>query len=89
MDQDQVWQAIDSQRTTVARLLESLHDSDWGRPSLRADWTVRDVARVWNSGWPFRAKKRLRGLQLSATDSAWSAGDGIALLRERLADGAR
>jgi hypothetical protein len=30
MDQDQVWQAIDSQRTTVARLLESLHDSDWG-----------------------------------------------------------
>jgi len=214
MDQDQVWQAIDSQRTTVARLLESLHDSDWGRPSLCADWTVRDVAahltlqqvgpldavrmvvtapggmnrtiresarrqaaslsaaqivaeiggmvgsrrpnvgvtyqetlidilvhsqdiswplgrelpvpaqaaavamaRVWNSGWPFRAKKRLRGLQLSATDSAWSAGDGpeirgtsgvllllltgrqaalpllagdgIALLRERLAAGAR
>ncbi|HEX9519670.1 MAG TPA: maleylpyruvate isomerase family mycothiol-dependent enzyme [Streptosporangiaceae bacterium] len=214
MDQDQVWQAIDTQRSTVARLLESLHDSDWERPSLCADWTVRDVAahltlqqvgpldavrmmvtapggmkrtiresarkqaaklsaaqivaeiggmvgsrrhnvgvtyqetlidilvhsqdiswplggelsvppqaasvamaRVWNSGWPFRAKKRLRGLQLSATDSAWSAGDGpeirgtsgvllllltgrqaalpllagdgIAVLRERLAAGAR
>jgi len=214
MDQDQVWQAIDSQRTTVARLLESLHDSDWERPSLCADWTVGDVAahltlqqvgpldavrmmvtapggmnrtiresarrqaarlsaaqivaeiggmvgsrrhnvgvtsqealidilvhsqdiswplgrelpippqaaavamaRVWSSGWPFRAKKRLRGLQLSATDSAWSAGegpeirgtsgvllllltgrqaalpllagDGIAVLRERLAAGAR
>ncbi len=44
MKQDQVWQAIDSQRTTVARLLESLHDSDWERPSLCAHWTVRDVA---------------------------------------------
>ena len=44
MDQDQVWQAIDTQRTTVARPLESLHDSDWERPSLCADWTVREVA---------------------------------------------
>jgi hypothetical protein len=27
-------------------------------------------------GWPFWAKRRLRGLRLVATDTAWSAGEG-------------
>lgn len=32
--------------------------------------------RVWRMGWPFWAKRRLRGLHLRATDVEWSAGDG-------------
>ena len=27
-------------------------------------------------GWPFWAKRRLRGLRLVATDTTWSAGEG-------------
>jgi uncharacterized protein (TIGR03083 family) len=32
--------------------------------------------RVWRMGWPFWAKRRLRGLRLVATDVDWSAGAG-------------
>jgi uncharacterized protein (TIGR03083 family) len=32
--------------------------------------------RVWTMGWPFWARRRLRGLRLLATDSDWSAGAG-------------
>jgi uncharacterized protein (TIGR03083 family) len=32
--------------------------------------------RVWRMGWPFWAKRRLRGLRLVATDTDWSAGEG-------------
>jgi uncharacterized protein (TIGR03083 family) len=34
------------------------------------------VERVWTMGWPFRARRRLRGVRLSATDSDWTVGDG-------------
>lgn len=34
------------------------------------------LARVWRMGWPFWAKRRLRGLQLRATDVDWTAGTG-------------
>jgi uncharacterized protein (TIGR03083 family) len=34
------------------------------------------ASRVWEMGWPFWARRRLRGLRLTATDMAWSAGDG-------------
>ena len=34
------------------------------------------AGRVWRMGWPFWARRRLRGLHLSATDVDWSAGDG-------------
>ncbi len=34
------------------------------------------LQRVWTMGWPFWAKRRLRGLHLSATDADWSAGTG-------------
>lgn len=43
-DRDQVWQAIDAQRTSLADLLDELTDDEWRRPSLCAGWTVRDVA---------------------------------------------
>jgi uncharacterized protein (TIGR03083 family) len=43
MDHDQVWQAIDAQRLSLADLLDQLSDDEWQRPSLCAGWTVRDV----------------------------------------------
>lgn len=35
--------------------------------------------RVWRMGWPFHARRRFRGLHLSATDVVWSAGEGDAV----------
>lgn len=35
------------------------------------------ASRVWTMGWPFWAKRRLRGLHLIATDGEWEAGDGL------------
>ncbi len=34
------------------------------------------ATRVWTMGWPFWARRRLRGLHLSATDVDWSMGSG-------------
>ena len=44
MNRDQIWQAIDAQRTSLTDLLEQLADEEWLQPSLCAGWTVRDVA---------------------------------------------
>ena len=35
--------------------------------------------RVWSMGWPFRARRRLRGVRLQATDHDWAAGSGAEL----------
>ena len=35
--------------------------------------------RVWTMGWPFWARRRLRGVRLVATDTDWSVGAGIEL----------
>jgi uncharacterized protein (TIGR03083 family) len=32
---------------------------------------------LWRIGFPFHARKRLRGFRLSATDIDWAAGDGV------------
>jgi uncharacterized protein (TIGR03083 family) len=37
------------------------------------------ATRVWQSGWPFHPRKKLRGFQLTATDTTWSAGQGLAV----------
>ncbi|MFF0489028.1 maleylpyruvate isomerase family mycothiol-dependent enzyme [Nocardia sp. NPDC004068] len=34
------------------------------------------ATRVWEMGWPFWARRRLRGFRLSATDIDWTAGAG-------------
>jgi len=36
----------------------------------------RGLERVWDMGWPFRARRRLAGLRLTATDADWVVGDG-------------
>jgi uncharacterized protein (TIGR03083 family) len=37
------------------------------------------ATRVWAMGWPFWARRRLRGLELVATDTGWTAGHGAAI----------
>jgi uncharacterized protein (TIGR03083 family) len=44
MDSDTIWRHIDTQRTMLAEVLETLPDEAWRTPSLCAAWTVRDVA---------------------------------------------
>lgn len=44
MDSDTIWRHIDTQRTVLADVLETLPDEAWRTPSLCAAWTVRDVA---------------------------------------------
>jgi uncharacterized protein (TIGR03083 family) len=44
MDEDEVWAAIDVERTRIADLLETLTPEEWERPSLCDGWRVRDVA---------------------------------------------
>jgi uncharacterized protein (TIGR03083 family) len=44
MNTDQIWHAIDTQRTALTALLETLSDEEWRWPSLCEGWTVRDVA---------------------------------------------
>lgn len=44
MDSDTIWRHIDTQRTVLADVLETLPDDAWRTPSLCAAWTVRDVA---------------------------------------------
>ena len=32
--------------------------------------------RVWGMGWPFWARRRLRGMRLTAIDTDWTVGAG-------------
>jgi uncharacterized protein (TIGR03083 family) len=43
---------------------------------LPPDAAAAGATRVWEMGWPFWAKRRLRGLHLVATDVEWSVGSG-------------
>jgi uncharacterized protein (TIGR03083 family) len=47
-----------------------------GRPAaMPLDAAREGAARVWRMGWPFWARRRLRGLRLTATDVDWTAGE--------------
>jgi uncharacterized protein (TIGR03083 family) len=37
------------------------------------------ATRVWTMGWPFWARRRLRGVRLVAADTDWTAGEGAEL----------
>ena len=174
MDRNEKWAVIAGQRRTLAQMLGALDAHDWERPSLCAQWRVKDVVahlaltpqspgilailalglrargdfdvvnrdlaiahadrpsaelgaelrdladsrrkpaittldnllfdtlvhvqdvavplglpvampleaaregaeRVWRMGWPFWARRRLRGLHLTASDVDWTAGEG-------------
>jgi len=48
-----------------------------GLPLLMpTDGAGEAATRVWTMGWPFWAKRRLRGLRFVATDLDWSVGSG-------------
>lgn len=48
-----------------------------GRPRVMPVAAARAGAeRVWTMGWPFSARRRLRGLRLVATDTDFAVGDG-------------
>ena len=38
---------------------------------------VAAATRVWEMGFPFRARRRLRGFRLTATDTDWTVGSGV------------
>ncbi|MGY1650825.1 maleylpyruvate isomerase family mycothiol-dependent enzyme [Geodermatophilus sp. SYSU D01119] len=44
MDTDDVWRTIDSERASLADLLDDLSPAEWETPSLCGGWRVRDVA---------------------------------------------
>ncbi|NUT20604.1 MAG: maleylpyruvate isomerase family mycothiol-dependent enzyme [Hamadaea sp.] len=44
---------------------------------MPADAAVDAATRVWSKGFPFGARRRLRGFRLVATDATWSDGDGV------------
>jgi uncharacterized protein (TIGR03083 family) len=46
------------------------------RLPMPVDAAAAGATRVWRMGWPFRARRRLRGLSLTATDTAWTVGAG-------------
>ena len=43
---------------------------------MPSDAAVAAADRVWSMGFPFRARRRLRGYRLVASNAEWSAGDG-------------
>jgi hypothetical protein len=43
---------------------------------MPVDAALAGVERVWTMGWPFWAKRRLRGFRLIATDVDCSVGNG-------------
>ena len=43
---------------------------------MPVEWTRRGLDRVWEMGWPFRARRRLAGFTLRATDTDWTVGAG-------------
>jgi uncharacterized protein (TIGR03083 family) len=46
---------------------------------MPVDAAQAGAQRVWTMGWPFWARRRLRGLRLVATDADWVAGVGAEL----------
>ena len=46
---------------------------------MPSDAAREGVERVWRMGWPFWAKRKLRGLRLEATDVDWAVGEGPAV----------
>lgn len=70
---------VTNERNILFDLL--VHVQDIAIPLGRAHEMPREAARagadrVWRMGWPFWARRRLRGLRLAATDVDWAVGAG-------------
>lgn len=77
----------DSRRKPAVTTLDNLlfdtlvHIQDVAVPlglsvTMPPDAAREGAARVWRMGWPFWARRRFRGVRLTATDVDWSAGEG-------------
>lgn len=53
----------------IALPLDKAYSVPAGAAAFAADF-------VWTTGWPFFARRRLKGFRLKATDADWTAGDG-------------
>ncbi len=58
-----------------------VHSQDIARPvgrdfAVPATVSRAGLERVWDMGWPFRARRRLAGRTLRATDTDWTVGTG-------------
>lgn len=68
--------------TALEPLIDVLcHGQDIARPIGRAhpmpaDAAVAAADHIWARSFPFRARSRLRGFELSATDARWRVGTG-------------
>lgn len=68
--------------TEIQPLIDLLcHAQDIARPIGRhypmpVDAAVAAADHIWNSPFPFWARRRLRGVELVATDAPWRAGAG-------------
>jgi uncharacterized protein (TIGR03083 family) len=74
---------------TTAKVLDTrdalfdviVHSQDIARP-LGREFPVppedsrQGLQRVWEMGWPFRARRHLAGLTLRASDTDWTVGTG-------------
>jgi uncharacterized protein (TIGR03083 family) len=61
-----------------------VHGQDIAIPLERPRAMPTDAARagadrVWSMGWPFWAKRRFKGIRLSANDIDWATGEGHAV----------
>jgi len=70
---------VSNQRNVLFDVL--VHGQDIAMPlglelPVPLDAAADGASRVWAMGWPFWARRRLRGLRLTATDVDWSAGSG-------------
>lgn len=69
--------------TEIQPLIDVLcHAQDITRPLGRphpvpADGAVAAADGIWNASFPFRARRRLRGFELVASDVPWRVGDGV------------
>jgi len=83
----QLRELADSRRKPAITTLDNLlfdtmvHIQDVAVPlgltaAMPLDAAREGAERVWQMGWPFWARRRLRGLRLTATDIDWSAGEG-------------
>ncbi|GAA4988032.1 maleylpyruvate isomerase family mycothiol-dependent enzyme [Pseudonocardia tropica] len=54
----------------IARALGRTHP-------MPVDAAAAATDHVWNRSFPFRAQRRLHGVELVATDVGWRAGDGV------------
>src|SRR5690242_8889496 len=80
--------AVTNYRNIVPDIL--VHGQDIAIPlgldrPMPLDAATAGATRVWTMGWPFWARRRLKGSRLIATDTDWSAGDGETELRGPIA----